>query len=265
HPQILHLMDKTACRAAQAAAAILREHYGHVQTQDIESKGRNDFVSFVDKLAEEAIIRTIRTDYPDHTFLAEEGGGNTGPGDVRWVIDPLDGTTNYLRSHPHFSVSIAAERKGQTVYGLVLDVMTNELFTATKGGGAFCNGQRIFVSSTDILSDALVLFGTPFRDTAVLRPFALQFAEIQSRVSDHRREGSAALDFAYVAAGRAEAFWEIGLKPWDLAAGALLVKEAGGWAGDFYKDNDDIFRKTSLAVNDALTHGFRALFKGTCF
>jgi myo-inositol-1(or 4)-monophosphatase len=254
-------MVNTARRAAEAAARILKQHFGRVPQNKIEIKGRNDFVSYVDKLAETAIIDAIRADYPDHAFLAEEGGGPTGPGDVRWIIDPLDGTTNFLRGHNRFSVSIAAEKKGELVCGLVMDVMADETFTAIKGGGAFCNNQRIFTSTVSDLSDALVMFGTPFRDPAVLRKFADAFIALQSRVSDHRREGSAALDFAYVASGRAEAFWELGLKPWDMAAGTILVREAGGWAGDFYGDNDDVFRKTSLAVNGELKNAFLELFK----
>lgn len=255
-------MEKAARAAAEAAAKILRRYYGRVASSDIDRKGRNDFASFVDRKAESAIVSAIRKRFPDHAFLGEEGGVASGIGDVRWIIDPLDGTTNYLRQHNRFAVSIAAESKGRLLYGLVLDVLHREWFTAKRGGGAFLNGRRVFVSEGCPLREALILFGTPFRQPApAVRRFARLFAVVQNATGDHRREGVAALDLASVACGRAEAFYELGLKPWDVAAGTLLVQEAGGWIGDFRGDNVDLFRSTFLASNCELKKGLLKIFR----
>ncbi len=259
-------MEKTAIKAAFAAAKVLKKHYGRIKSSDIESKGRNDYVSFVDRAAEDAIIATVRERFPDHAFLTEESGAKSGAGDVRWIIDPLDGTTNYLRMHNRFAVSVGVEKNGNMECGVVYDVLHDELFAARRGKGARLNGRRVSVSGEKCLGNALVLFGTPFRSSpARVRAFSRLFAKVQINTSDHRREGVAALDLAWVACGRAEAFYEIGLKPWDMAAGSLLVKEAGGWIGDFHGDNDDLFRKTFLSTNFRLKGSFLGLFKGSGF
>jgi myo-inositol-1(or 4)-monophosphatase len=253
-------MKKTALKAVSRAARILKRHFGRIPAKAVNKKGTNDFVSFVDLASEKAVIAAIREDFPDHAVLSEEKGGAAAAGEYRWLVDPLDGTTNYLRSHPRFSVSLAVEKKGVLVFGLTLDVMRDELFWAERGRGAFCGRTRMRVSRENVLKEALVLFGSPFRDPERIRRFSMLFAKVQHAVSDHRREGSAALDFAYVACGRAEAFYEEGLKPWDMAAGHLMVQEAGGWAGDFKGDNDSIYRKSVLATNQRLKKRFLALF-----
>ncbi len=255
---------KVAEQAALAARVVLLKHYGKVDQTQIEIKAKNDFVSFVDKEAEKAIVNTILSQFTDHTFLTEEGmAEQNGCGDVRWIIDPLDGTTNYLRMHHRFSVSIAAEIKGVLSAALVMDVMHNELFTALNGKGAFLDGKKIIVSETADLRNALVLFGTPFRQNSdIVNAFASLYGRVQNAVSDHRREGSAALDLVSVACGRAEAFYELQLKPWDVAAGQLIVKEAGGFCGDFFGANDNLYRETFLATNYKLQERFIALTSG---
>jgi myo-inositol-1(or 4)-monophosphatase len=258
-------MRKTLFEAAHAAAGILKTHYGRVSSLAVEKKGRNDFVTFVDRAAEKAILEIVRRRHPDHAILTEERGELPGGSGWRWIIDPLDGTTNFLRRHPHFAVSIAIERQGRLEAGLVLDVMGGRAFFAQRGRGAFCGRRRMAVSTVSRMGDSLALFGTPFRDRRLVAPFIRVFAGIQAACGDHRREGSAALDLAAVADGCAEAFYETGLKPWDMAAGSLLVKEAGGWVGDFFGDNDDLARRTLLATNGRLRKAFRLFFKGTRF
>jgi myo-inositol-1(or 4)-monophosphatase len=254
-------LDTIAKKAADAASRILMANYGRVGAADVERKARNDFVSFVDREAERAIIDVVRESFPEHAFLTEEDqAGTATSGDIRWIIDPLDGTTNYLRMHHRFSVSIGVEKSGALIYGLVLDVMHNELFTAALGKGAYLNGKKVQVSSVDNLSDSLVLFGTPFRQPpSVVNAFGALYSDVQNAVSDHRREGSAALDLASVACGRAEAFYELGLKPWDVAAGQIIVKEAGGWMGDFFGVNNDLFRSTFLATTPELYSGLLSI------
>ncbi|MBL8027633.1 MAG: inositol monophosphatase [Fibrobacteres bacterium] len=254
-------IDSVARKAAAAASAVLMEHYGKVQISKVETKAKNDFVSFVDREAEKAIINTVRETFKNHAFLTEEDqAAEATKGEYRWVIDPLDGTTNYLRMHHRFSVSIGVEKKGVLIYGLVLDVMHDDLFTASLGHGAYLNDKRIQVSEASTLTEALVLFGTPFRqERTVVEAYAALYGNVQNAVSDHRREGSAALDLASVACGRAEAFYELGLKPWDVAAGQIILKEAGGWAGDFYGPNEDIFRDTFLATTPKLKDGFLSI------
>ncbi|OGJ84863.1 MAG: hypothetical protein A2268_12045 [Candidatus Raymondbacteria bacterium RifOxyA12_full_50_37] len=253
------MIARTAIAAAAKAAAIIRGHFGKVDESDIETKGINDFVSFVDREAEAAIVSVIREAFPGHALQTEETEGIQGTGDVRWIIDPLDGTTNFLRGHPRFAVSIGVYQGAKPLFGIVHDVMQIELFTAQAGGGAYVNGRRMFTSTVADARDALVLFGSPFRKTDDIGPFTELFGSIQKTAGDQRREGAAALDLAYVAAGRAEAFYELGLKPWDIAAGSVLVQEAGGWIGDFYGENADLYRDTVLATNQDLKECFLGL------
>jgi myo-inositol-1(or 4)-monophosphatase len=198
----------------------------------VVEKQQMDFVSEVDKLAEAEIVKELRRAYPDHAILAEESGA-TGKGPLTWVIDPLDGTHNYLRGIPHFSVSIALLEKGVPIHAVVFDPLRDELYTASKGDGAYLNDRRMRVGKRENLGGAMIATGFPFRQREHLGPQLDMTRAILGQAEDIRRSGSAALDLAYVAAGRYDGYFEIGLKPWDMAAGVLLVHEAGGRYCDF--------------------------------
>jgi len=228
---IMHPTINIAIRAARNAGNILLRYFEHVDSLKVTSKGLNDFVSEVDKASEQAIIETLRKAYPDHAILAEESGQHDG-NDFQWVIDPLDGTTNYLHGFPQFSVSIALKYKGVLEHGLVYDPLREEMFTASRGQGAQLNDRRIRVSSRKGLDGALLGTGFPYRDQSQLDAYLGMFRALIKDSAGIRRPGSAALDLAYVAAGRLDGFWELGLAEWDLAAGALLVKEASGVVSD---------------------------------
>jgi myo-inositol-1(or 4)-monophosphatase len=221
-----------AVRAARAAGQIILRHMNRLEGLAVVEKQHLDFVSEVDRLAETEIIRELKRAYPRHAMLAEESGA-TGNSKNTWVIDPLDGTHNYLRGFPHFSVSIALLEHGDPIVGVVLDPLRNEIFTASKGDGAFVNDRRMRVGKREGLEGALLATGFPFRQRAHLDVQLGMTRALLQQAEDIRRTGSAALDIAYVAAGRIDGFYEIGLKPWDMAAGALLVREAGGKHCDF--------------------------------
>ncbi|MES9957710.1 MAG: inositol monophosphatase family protein [Sedimenticola sp.] len=227
----MHPMINIAVRAARSAGSVLTRYFDHVDSLTVTSKGVNDFVTEVDKAAEQAIIETLRKAYPDHAILAEESGSHEG-NDFQWVIDPLDGTTNYLHGIPQFAVSIALKYKGVLDQAVVYDPIKDEMFTASKGSGALLNDRRIRVSDRKGLNGALLGTGFPFRDQTHLDAYLGMFKDLVRDTAGIRRPGSAALDFAYVAAGRFDGFWELGLSEWDFAAGALLVKEAGGTVSD---------------------------------
>jgi myo-inositol-1(or 4)-monophosphatase len=221
-----------AVRAARAAGQIILRHMNRLESLAVVEKQQLDFASEVDRLAEAEIIRELRRAYPKHAILAEESGA-TGKSKSTWVIDPLDGTHNYLRGFPHFCVSIALVEHGDPIVGVVLDPLRNEIFTASKGDGAFLNDRRIRVGKRDGLEGALLATGFPFRQRAHLDAQIGMTRALLREAEDLRRTGSAALDIAYVAAGRIDGFYEIGLQPWDMAAGVLLVREAGGKHCDF--------------------------------
>ena len=221
-----------AVRAARAAGAIILRYLNRVDSLAVEEKSRLDFVSEVDRMAEAEIVRELRRAYPDHAVLAEESGA-TGKSDKVWVIDPLDGTHNYLRGFPHFSVSIGFLDHGDPVHAVVYDPLRDELFTASKGDGAFINDRRMRVTRRESLSGALLATGFPYRQRAHLDAQLAMTRALLAEAEDIRRTGSAALDLAYVAAGRYDGYFEIGLKAWDMAAGVLLVHEAGGRYCDF--------------------------------
>jgi myo-inositol-1(or 4)-monophosphatase len=220
-----------AVRAARQAGKLLLRYYGQVDVKSVSEKGRNDFVSEVDRAAEAAIIDVIRKAYPNHAILAEESGETAG-NDFQWIIDPLDGTTNYLHGFPQFAVSIALRHRGQLESAVVYDPMREEMYTADRGGGAFLNDRRLRVTQRKDLHGALLGTGIPFRDQRHLDLYLAMMKALIRDTAGIRRPGSAALDFAYLAAGRVDGFWELGLAPWDFAAGVLLVREAGGCVTD---------------------------------
>lgn len=244
----MHPMVNIAVRAARSAGNIMVRHLDRLDSLNVESKGRNDFVSDVDRMCEQEIIRTLRKAYPDHAILGEETGSH-GDSDYEWVIDPLDGTTNYLHGVPHFAVSIALRHRGRLEAAVIYDPLRQELFTAHRGGGAQLEGRRIRVSARKDVNGALIGTGFPFKAQQHFPAYINQFAAVSGKAADLRRAGAAALDLAYVAAGRLDGFWEIGLQPWDMAAGVLLVKEAGGIVSDF-KGGEDFMRSGNVVCGN---------------
>ncbi|HYA46363.1 MAG TPA: inositol monophosphatase family protein [Burkholderiales bacterium] len=232
----MHPMLGIAVKAARRAGAIINRAARDVERLAVTRKRHNDFVTEVDKAAEEAIIEVLRRAYPDHAILAEESGataGSQGESEYTWIIDPLDGTTNFIHGFPQYAVSIALRHKGVLTQAVIFDPTKNELFTGTRGRGAYLDDRRIRVSKRTQLAETLIGTGFPFRDFETLDEYLGMFRALTARTAGLRRAGSAALDIAYVAAGRLDGFWELGLSPWDMAAGALLVQEAGGLVGDF--------------------------------
>jgi myo-inositol-1(or 4)-monophosphatase len=237
-------MLNIAVKAARRAGSIINRA-ALEGALEVRAKNRNDFVTQVDRAAEQAVIDVIRRAYPDHGFLAEESGASAGTrAEYRWVIDPLDGTTNFIHGFPQYCVSIALQHKDVLTQAVVYDPGKNELFTASRGRGAFLDDRRIRVSKCAHLKDALVGTGFPFKELGRLDLYLRQLRNLMGTCAGVRRAGSAALDLAYVAAGRLDAFWEMGLSPWDMAAGALLIQEAGGLScdldgkGDFLSSGD---------------------------
>ena len=237
-----------AIKAARLAGQIIFSHLGKISKRDIGLKQASDFVTSVDRESEKIIIDTIKEYFPDHHFLAEESLKEFGKGKYRWIIDPLDGTTNYIHGYPVFSVSIALEFEGEIVLGVILDPLRNELFWTEKGTGAYLNCSSIEVSNINI-RESLITTGFPFRSKEMIDPYLKLFKNIFLKVSDLRRAGSAALDLAYLACGRCDGFFELGLSPWDIAAGSLLIKEAGGVVTDFGGDNHYLMTGNIVAGN----------------
>jgi myo-inositol-1(or 4)-monophosphatase len=241
----MHPFVTIAIRAARAAGNIITRGLNRLDSLQVEAKnGDKDFVSEIDRQSEEEIIRIIHRSYPDHAVLAEESGAR-GNSEYEWVIDPLDGTTNFLHGFPQFAVSIAVRHRGKLTAGVIYDPMLQELFTATQGGGAQLNERRIRVSTRQQLHTALLGTGMPFRPDQDLDRYLATLKALMREAAGVRRPGAAALDLAYVAAGRLDGFWEFGLKPWDIAAGALLIQEAGGIISDQdgkagYLDNGNV-------------------------
>ena len=229
----MHPLLNIAVTAARKAGDIIVRHLDRVDRLAVKAKEHNDFVSQVDRLAEEEIIYTIRKAHPDHAILAEESGAHPGSSEFQWIIDPLDGTTNFLHSFPVFSVSIAVKHRGRLEHSVVYDPLRQELFTASRGGGAQLDDKRIRVTALKTLEGALIGTGFPFRENQNLELYMRMFEVMARQTAGLRRAGSAAQDLAYVAAGRLDGFWEMDLKPWDIAAGVLLIQEAGGLVGHF--------------------------------
>ena len=230
----MHPMLTIAVKAARRAGNIINRGARELDLLTVTSKGPKDFVSEVDREAERAIVEVLLGSFPDHAILAEEGtakGTNANAENV-WIIDPLDGTTNFLHGFPQYCVSIALSQRGQVTQGVVYDPIRNDLFTATRGRGAFLNDRRIRVSKRQHLRECLIGTGFPFRDGSMVEAYLDMMRDMIHRTAGIRRAGAAALDLAHVAAGWYEGFWEIGLNPWDMAAGSLLVTEAGGLVTD---------------------------------
>ncbi len=241
-------MLTTAVKAARRAAAIINRASLDIDALTVKHKNHNDYVSEVDRAAEQAIIDILLSAYPSHSILAEESGAQ-GDSEFQWVIDPLDGTTNFLHGFPQYSVSIALLHQGQLNQAVVYDPSRNDLFTASRGQGAYLNDRRIRVSNRLKLADSLIGTGFPYRDFDHLDAYIAMFRDMLQKTSGVRRPGSAALDLAYVAAGRLDGFWEIGLNKWDIAAGCLLIQEAGGLVGDFNGDDSYIDTGNVVAGN----------------
>lgn len=239
----------TAIRAARAGADILMEHFGKITQDDIREKQRNDFLTFVDESAEKKIIEIIHGTFPDHGILAEETGSQFDKSNYQWIIDPLDGTKNYISGVPVYAISIGLRSGGNIIAGVVYDPVRDELFHAVKDQGAFLNGRIIRVNNIGLLEKSLLATGFPFRYKSVLSRYMQCFEDVFRHTSGARRMGAAAIDLAYVACGRFEGFWELGLKPWDMAAGALLISEAGGYASDFWNTPDYLFKSFMVATN----------------
>ena len=245
----LHPMLNVAIRAARAAGAIINRAALDVEAVRISQKNINDFVTEVDHASEAAIIETLLTAYPHHGIHAEESGREHGnqQSDHIWIIDPLDGTTNFIHGFPVYCVSIALSVKGRIEQAVVYDPTRNDLFTATRGRGAYVNDRRLRVSKRIRLDQCLISTGFPFRKGDDFPTYLKMMGDVMQRTAGMRRPGAAALDLAYVAAGYTDGFFETGLKPWDVAAGSLLVTEAGGLVGNFTGESDFLEQKECLA------------------
>jgi myo-inositol-1(or 4)-monophosphatase len=249
-----------ATKAAHAAGEIMRRAMRKVDSIPITRKARHDYVSEIDRLCEDAIVREIRHFHPDHAFLCEESGLQ-GDSDTVWIIDPLDGTSNYLHGIPHFAVSIAQKVNGRLENALIFDPMREELFTASRGKGAFLNNTRLRVSERITLDEAILATAFPFRRRGLMPTYTRMFSAVFRKVEDIRRSGAAALDLAWTAAGRLDGYFEIGLSPWDVAAGALIVREAGGVVIDFTGDDKVEDADTLLAAPYKLVTPLRQLIE----
>ena len=249
--QALHPMLNIAIKAARAAGAIINRASLDVERLTITAKSHNDFVTEVDQAAEDAIISTILEAYPGHGILAEETGTSKGAkdSDFVWIIDPLDGTTNFIHGFPVYAVSIALAFRGQIQQAVVYDPSRNDLFYASKGRGAYMNDRRIRVSKRSRMLEALIGTGFPFRKGDNFQRYMKMFEEVMVQCAGVRRPGAASLDLCYVAAGFYDGFFETGLSPWDVAAGSLLVAEAGGLIGNFTGDANFLDQRECMAAN----------------
>ncbi len=245
--QLQQLCQQT-CTLVESVADFIRGEVGKVGTEKIETKALNSLVSYVDKTAERQLVSGLSELLPSSTFLTEEETVEQAEGEFQWVIDPLDGTTNFLHQLPYFAVSVALRQHGEIVLGIVYEVNRQECFNAWKGGGAWLNGRRIHTSSTTTLADSLIATGFPYRDFETMQRYMETMLFLMQNTRGLRRYGAAAVDLAYVACGRYEAFFEYGLAAWDVAAGILLVQEAGGRVSDFKGGDDFLFGGRMLAT-----------------
>ena len=253
----MHPMLNIAVKAARRAGGIINRAGRNLDVIAVKEKSANDFVSEVDREAEQTIIRTLREAYPAHAILAEESGksaGTKGGAEYTWIIDPLDGTTNFIHGFPQYAVSIGIMHRDTLSHGVIYDPFKNELFHASRGGGAFMNDQRIRVSKRTRFADALIGTGFPYSNLESLDQYLAMFRAVVSKVAGVRRAGAAALDLAYVAAGRLDGFWELGLSPWDIAAGILIVQEAGGLVSDLNGESDYLNSGQIVGGNPKVFH-----------
>jgi myo-inositol-1(or 4)-monophosphatase len=223
---------ETAVEAARIGGEVLLSHRGSRPT-GVDEKGTNDFVTDVDRASERAVVEFLHRRHPDHAILAEDGGTRAGSSGYRWIIDPLDGTTNYIHDYPFYAVSVGLWRGDEGLAGAVLDPVRGEMFHAERGCGAWLNDERIEISGADGLRGSLLVTGFPFRMLDKIEPYLRSFGDLLARCAGVRRDGSAALDLCYVACGRLDGFWELGLSAWDLAAGVVILQEAGGRVTDY--------------------------------
>lgn len=244
----MHPMLTTAVKAARRASGIITRASLDIDALTVQNKQHNDFVTEIDRAAEAAIIGVLLDAYPTHAILAEESG-RQGDSEYQWIIDPLDGTTNFLHGFPQYSISIALVHKGQLDQAVIYDPNRNDLFVASRGKGAYLNDRRLRVSKRLKLAEALIGTGFPYRDFSHLDTYMAMLRDMLQKTSGVRRPGSAALDLAYVAAGHLDGFWEIGLSKWDIAAGCLLIKEAGGLVGDF-EGNDSYIDSGNIVAGN---------------
>lgn len=244
-------MLNVAVKAARLAGSIINRASLDIESVHVMTKQANDFVTEVDRAAEQAIIDTLLNAYPSHGILAEETGSERGQKDADfvWIIDPLDGTTNFIHGFPVYCVSIALAFQGQVQQAVIYDPSRNDLFIASRGKGAYLNDRRLRVSNRTRLAQALISTGFPFRPGDDFQKYLLMFTDIMTRCVGLRRPGSAALDLAYVAAGYTDGFFETGLSPWDVAAGSLLVTEAGGLVGNFTGEANFLEQRELIAGN----------------
>ena len=239
-------------RAARKAARGLVHDFGEIENLQVSLKGPADFVSTADLQAERTLKSELARARPDYGFLMEEGGATAGDGHHRWIVDPLDGTTNFLHGIPHFAISIALERESELVAGIIYDPLRDEMFYAEKGVGAFVNDRRLRVSARQNMADAVISTGIPFRQRGDHPYYLKLLGAVMGQTAGVRRMGSASLDLAYVAAGRYDGFFEMGLSPWDIAAGVVLVREAGGYVSEVGGGRDVLASGNILAANDRL-------------
>jgi myo-inositol-1(or 4)-monophosphatase len=257
---------KLGVKAARRAGSLMVRYIDRLERVSVEKKGRRDFVSEIDRMVEEEIIQTIRDSYPNHRIIAEESGVSepgeaTDDEEIDWIIDPLDGTTNYLHGDPHFAISIGVRKSGAMVHGIIFDPLRDELFTATRSQGAQLNSRRIRVSGKGSLNEALVGTGFSIQDLRAVDGVMRVMRGMLPKVSNLKISGSAALDLAYVASGRLDGYWEQGIKPWDMAAGSLLVREAGGLVADFGGGQDFLETGSIVAANPRMFNELLTLVK----
>ena len=244
---------------SRAAGDILKYYAGREKL--VEYKGQANLVTIADKKSEELIISGILSRYPQHSILAEESGVTQPGAPIKWIIDPVDGTTNYAHGYPFYCVSIAVEENGEVICGCVYDPIRDEIFSAARGAGAFCNGERLQVSEADRLSKSLLITGFPYNFRERIQTVIEQFQKFLVASQAVRRGGSAALDLCYVAAGRLDGFWELYLQPWDTAAGRIILEEAGGRVTDFNGQRFNIYEKEILASNGHIHQEMLAILR----
>ncbi|MDR0672165.1 MAG: inositol monophosphatase [Zoogloeaceae bacterium] len=265
HPALINIATlNIAIKAARRASRIINRAARNLDLLDVASKQPNDFVTQIDREAENAIVEVLREASPDYGILAEESGlsiGRNPQSECQWVVDPLDGTTNFIHGFPQYAISIALMKNEQIEQGVIYDVNRNELFVAARGKGAFLNDRRLRVSGRLKLQDALIGTGFPYRDFQHLNRYLRIFWELTQKTAGLRRPGAASLDLAYVAAGRLDGFWEFGLAPWDMAAGSLMVTEAGGYVCDPFSNADCLHSGDIVAASPRILAQLQAVIQ----